>query len=171
MVWAPPHVWTSIPTSQHTAAQPVLQTMGYLPEKETSGRSNCICVCARFCEFKGMFTCLSQKLGARRREGLRNKTWSSLSLLLTLTLTDCHQGYRKHSQGFPAIQNKKSPHRSTDMLRLESFGQFKCGCWCALSRSGAEIGSWTLLIAWAAVLFHNTPVTHRKTKMNNKTPW
>lgn len=109
------HLHTSdlcIPSSQHTAAQPLLQTTGNLLEKEKSGRSTValnVCVC--FCEFKGMFTCLSQTTWGKKEGRAKG---AKLGLLLTLCVTlplspftDCHQEYRKHSQGFPAIQNKK----------------------------------------------------------------
>lgn len=71
-----------------------------------------MCVC--FCEFKGMFTCLSQTtLGKKEGRAKGAKLGLSFSLFMSLSLslsfTDCHQEYRKHSQGFPAIQNKKHP--------------------------------------------------------------
>lgn len=86
-----------------------------------------MCVC--FCEFKGMFTCLSQTTWGKKEGKVKGaKLGLSLSLYILLSLslsfTDCHQEYRKHSQGFPAIQNKKldTPFPITppvDMLRSE----------------------------------------------------
>lgn len=69
-----------------------------------------MCVC--FCEFKGMFTCLSQTTWGKKEGRAKGaKLGLSFSLFMSLSpslsFTDCHQEYRKHSQGFPAIQNKK----------------------------------------------------------------
>lgn len=106
------HLHTSdrcIPSSQHTAAQPLLKTTGNLLEKEKSGRSKCECVCA-FVSLRACLLASPRQLGARRRGGQKgqNLAFLSLSMLLSLSLsfTDCHQEYKKHSQGFPAIQNK-----------------------------------------------------------------
>jgi len=94
---------------QHTATQPLLLTTGNLLEKEKSGRSNCECVCA-FVSLRACLLASPRQLGARRRGRQKGQNLAFLSLSLSLSFTDCHQEYRKHSQGFPAIQNKKTGH-------------------------------------------------------------
>lgn len=81
------HLHTSdrcIPSSQHTAAQPLLQTTGNLLEKEKSGRSHCECVCA-FVSLRACLLASPRQLGARSRGGQKGQNLAFLSLSLCLS--------------------------------------------------------------------------------------